>query len=239
MRTVNHRKSKSDCWKPIDQTAFPLPKRLIFWGGTGQAKAMRPVVEYYGSRVVAVVDRTCGLTPPFEDVPLVHESEFDGWLASALRAGLGFCLTIGNPHGRVRLALHRKLIALGLAPATVIHPTAWIAPNASIGAGAQIQAQAVVEAEVQLGRQCIVNTRAGVDHECHLADGVEIAPGATLCGLVRAGVNAWVGAGATVLPRISIGSDAVVGAGAVVIRDVAAGITVAGVPAKQMAKKRT
>ena len=95
-------------------------------------------------------------------------------------------------------------------------------------------AGAIVNPEARLGRQCIINTKASVDHECVLDDGVELAPGATLCGIVHLGINAWVCTGATVLPRINIGADAIVGAGAVVIRDVPTGVTVVGVPAKRI-----
>jgi len=49
---------------------------------------------------------------------------------------------------------------------------------------------------------------------------------------VQIGRNVWIGAGALVLPGISIGDDAIIGAGSVVTRDVAAGTTVYGNPAR-------
>jgi maltose O-acetyltransferase len=49
---------------------------------------------------------------------------------------------------------------------------------------------------------------------------------------VTIGRNVWIGGGAIVLPGVTIGDDAIVGAGSVVTRDVPAGATVAGNPAR-------
>lgn len=215
-----------------------LPPKVILWGGTGQAKVVRPIIEYYGSKVVAVFDDTPNLPPPFADVPIYLGREgFGRWIQTRNRAELGFCIAIGNPHGRVRIKLHDWLVSEGLRPISVAHPTAHIAANATIGPGAQILAGAIVAEEACLGRQVIINTKASVDHECRLEDGTEVAPGATLCGLVTLQVNAWIGAGATVLPRRTIGADAIVGGGALVNRDVPPGTTVVGVPARPLSKK--
>jgi sugar O-acyltransferase (sialic acid O-acetyltransferase NeuD family) len=221
---------------PLMQGIAP---EVLLWGGTGQAKVVRPIIEHYGSRVVAVFDDTPSLPPTFSDVPLFHGwAAFQRWIVQRDRSRLGFCVAIGNPHGRVRLALSEKLKAEGLRCIPVIHPHACIEPNAMIGEGCQIHAGAIVGAEVRLGRQCIINTKASVDHECVLEDGVEIAPGATLCGLVCVQVNGWVCAGATILPRLTIHADAVVGAGAVVTRDVPPGTTVIGVPAALKSRRQ-
>jgi acetyltransferase-like isoleucine patch superfamily enzyme len=54
-------------------------------------------------------------------------------------------------------------------------------------------------------------------------------------GDVRIGEGALIGIGAVVLPRVSIGAWSTVGAGAVVTKDVPAGTTVVGVPARAAA----
>jgi len=211
-----------------------FPPKVIFYGGSGQAKVVRPIVEYYGSNLVAVFDDTPNLKKPFPDVPLYIGNELKEWVQTQKKSELGFCVCIGNPYGRARIKLHHELEEEGLTPITLAHPTAFISQNAKIGVGSQIMAGSIIGPEVELGQDCIINTNANVDHESFLESGVEIAPGATLCGLVNVGVNGWVGAGATVLPRIQIGSDAIVGAGAVVTKNVERGQTVVGIPAKPL-----
>jgi maltose O-acetyltransferase len=52
---------------------------------------------------------------------------------------------------------------------------------------------------------------------------------------VRIGADVWIGGGAILLPGVTIGDGAVIGAGSVVTRDVGAGQTVAGNPARPLA----
>jgi len=95
-------------------------------------------------------------------------------------------------------------------------------------------AGAIIQPEAIIGKSCIINTKASVDHECVLEDGVEIAPGATLCGSIHVGKCAWVASGATVLPFLKIGENSIVGAGAVVTKNVPANQIVVGIPAKKL-----
>jgi acetyltransferase-like isoleucine patch superfamily enzyme len=60
-----------------------------------------------------------------------------------------------------------------------------------------------------------------------------MAPGSLLCGVVDVGKRSWIGAGSVVRDHIHIGEDAVVGLGSVVVKDVPAGRTVYGNPAKE------
>ena len=53
----------------------------------------------------------------------------------------------------------------------------------------------------------------------------------------RVGKGASIGSGAVILCGVTIGAGALIGAGAVVTRDVASGSTVAGNPARLLARK--
>ena len=80
-----------------------------------------------------------------------------------------------------------KLEARGLAPLTLVHDRAWVADSAELGTEAQVLAMSAVCEEARIGRQTILNTRAPVDHDCVLGDGVHVMPGAVLAGEVHVG----------------------------------------------------
>lgn len=54
---------------------------------------------------------------------------------------------------------------------------------------------------------------------------------------VTIGTDVWIGGGAILLPGVSVGDGAIIGAGSVVTRDVAAGQTVVGNPARPMGER--
>lgn len=213
---------------------LPTPPRnpIVFWGATGQSLVLEELVASLGYQLVALLDRNPELLSPFPNVPLFHsEAALQHWRSG--RTGPDFALVaVGGANGLTRLELLERLVVLGFEIPIAIHPRAQVSPSARLGVGCQVLAGANLAARVQLGRAVIVNHLANVDHECVLGDGVHVAPGATLCGCVQVAEGAFIGAGAVVLPRLRLGRNAVVGAGAVVTRDVPAGATVRGNPAR-------
>lgn len=66
----------------------------------------------------------------------------------------------------------------------------------------------------------------------HPRDAATRQQGLELGKPVSIGKDVWIGGGAILLPGVTVGDDAVIGAGSVVTRDVMAGCTVAGNPAR-------
>jgi sugar O-acyltransferase (sialic acid O-acetyltransferase NeuD family) len=155
------------------------------------------------------------------------------YLAAFYSDGIRYVhVAIGDNAAREKVA--DVLDKMGFVAVTVQHPMAVIEEGVQIEGGTFLAAGSVVGARAQIGRGCIINTGASVDHDCRLEPFVHVCPGARLAGTVQVGTRAFIGAGATVIPNMTIGADAIVGAGAVVIRPVSAGCTVVGNPARML-----
>lgn len=141
-----------------------------------------------------------------------------------------FHIAIGHNENRARCYTAGR--ASRRTPRTIIHPDATISLMAEIGAGSFVAARAVVAPAARVGEGVILNHGSVVDHDCVVGDFTHLAPLAVLGGGVKVGRLVLVGAGAIVLPGHTIGDGATIGAGAVVTHDVAAGITVTGIPAR-------
>ena len=86
--------------------------------------------------------------------------------------------------------------------------------------------------EVSIGEGAQIGPAVQIYAADHPRDPAQRREGWEFGRPVRIGRYAWIGGGAIILPGISIGDDAVIGAGSIVTRDVPAGATVVGNPAR-------
>lgn len=181
--------------------------------------------------VDGIVDPKIQLPSTVRDVRVVSSSYLDTLEKSLIRLVNGLGVGGGTSP---RNDLFSRYESLGFSFCGFIHPTAIISPNSYLSQDSQVLAGAVVQCNATINENSVLNTGCVVEHDCVIGKGSFIGPGAVLSGGVIAGSAAFVGAGATVLPGISLGSRCVIGAGAVVTRDVPAGVTVAGNPAREL-----
>lgn len=110
--------------------------------------------------------------------------------------------------------------------------------NIKLGTGVFLNFNCVIldVVEVEIGDGTQIGPAVQIYAADHPRDPVQRRSGLELGRPVRIGSNVWIGGGAIILPGISIGDDAIIGAGAVVTRDVPAGMTAVGNPARQVGR---
>lgn len=106
--------------------------------------------------------------------------------------------------------------------------------NIRIGAGAFLNFNCVIldVVSVVIGEGTQIGPAVQIYAAGHPRDPAARRAGLELGRPVRIGRNVWIGGGAILLPGVTIGDDAIIGAGSVVTRDVPAGVTVVGNPAR-------
>jgi len=141
-----------------------------------------------------------------------------------------YVIGIGAP--TARKAIDELMTGTGRRAATLVHPSAVVGGENRLGEGTVICSHVSVTTNVSTGRHVQLHVNCTVGHDAALASYVTVLPGATVAGRVVLEEGVTVGTNAAVIQGIRVGALAIVGAGAAVVRDVAAGVTAVGVPAR-------
>ena len=143
-----------------------------------------------------------------------------------------FFVGIGDNYIRERL--QEKLTNLGATIPKLIHPTTVIGRDVYIGEGTVVMPGAIINCSTKIGKGCIINTSATIDHDNLIEDYVHISPGVNLAGTVKVGKSTWIGIGSVIIHNISICERCTIGGGSVVIRDIISSGIYLGVPANEI-----
>jgi sugar O-acyltransferase (sialic acid O-acetyltransferase NeuD family) len=202
-------------------------RRLLVYGAGGHGKVVADVGRSIGFACAGFLD-----DDPAKDGTSFFGARVMTWARFQREAWVDAMVALGIGDNAARERCFDRIRAAGHSVATLVHESAIVAPSAQLGPGTVVMALAAVNPDAVVGEGAILNTGSVVEHDCRLGRFVHLSPNAALGGRVSIGDRTHLGLGAVALPGLRIGSDIRVGAGAVVIRDVADGLTLAGVPAR-------
>ena len=203
-------------------------------GSSGQAKVIIDLVEKEGRyKIVGLIDaaRSIGDSTLGYSV-LGREIDLP---ALIVEYGLkGILIAIGDNSVRAIVAATILELCPNLPFVTAVHPSASIGKQTTLGPGTVVMAAAVVNPCCQVGRFCIVNTKASLDHDSVMEDFSSLAPGVTTGANCRIGTYSAVSIGAVLRHGITIGEHSVIGGGSYVTKDVEPFSIAFGTPARKI-----
>lgn len=146
-------------------------------------------------------------------------------------------LAIANSIVREKLA--RRCEQEGVAFWHVHAENVVVLDEVELGKGSILSPFVTLTSNIKIGSHFHANLYSYVEHDCQIGDYVTFAPGACCNGNVLIEDHVYIGAGAIIRQGqpgkpLVIGRGAVVGMGAIVTRDVPAGVTVVGNPARPL-----
>ena len=127
-----------------------------------------------------------------------------------------------------------RLAAAHLSFPLLVHPEVALRPEQrlTLGEGCLVQRGCILTCDITLGRFVLLNLGCTVGHDAVLEDFCSLMPHVNVGGGAHLETGAYLGTNATVIHLVRVGAHTTVGAGAVVVRNLPAGITAVGVPAR-------
>jgi sugar O-acyltransferase (sialic acid O-acetyltransferase NeuD family) len=128
---------------------------------------------------------------------------------------------------KLRIKLYDSLKSAGFNLPTIISPTAHVSTHAVLGEGTIVMHGTIINARASIGRNCIINSRALVEHDVQIGDHCHVATAVVVNGGVFVGTGSFIGSNSAIRQSVKIGEHCVIGMGEVVKSDCTAGQTLA------------
>ncbi len=206
-------------------------ENIAILGAGGLAREVACICEEIGCKDIILLDK--GVKEPNIRFQVLDE----GRAEELNNEGFKFVVAVGDNKLRKKIVnKHKDKVNF----TNIIHPDSNYQGEKlhnKLGIGNIITQNTVITDNVEIGNFCIFNLSCTVGHDCIVEDFVTISPGANISGNVHLKKGAYIGTGSSIVQgepdnKITVGSWSTVGLSSAVTRDVEAGVTVMGNPAK-------
>ena len=216
-------------YKNMQQKLRPL----IILGAGRHAVSVANVAMSAGYDIALFIDqnkkgsRLLGVKIIGDISELINNSEFD------------YSIAVGDNFLRERIFNELLKRYSHLRFPYLVHQSAVVSHFSKMGDGVVVMPNAIIGPNSAVGKFCLVNTQASIDHDCVMSDFSSLAPGAITGGNVSIGQRSAISIGAVVKDGIKIGNDNVLGANSYLDKDLGSNCVAYGTPARVIRSRET
>lgn len=205
-------------------------KNIVVIGAGGHAVSVANVIQTTNYKLKGFVDRNRTGETLLGHTIYGDESEF-------FDDDFCFFVAIGTNFLREHVAA-RLIECVGHERLPwIAHASSSLGVNSSVGPGTVVMPNVTVGPNTKIGRFCLLNTNASIDHDSVMQDYASLAPGVHTGGNVRIEERSAISIGTTVRHGIRIGADTVIGAASYVHEDIGSNAVAYGIPAKTIRRR--
>lgn len=195
-------------------------EKIVILGMGGHAKSIIDAIESQNSyEIVGCVVNETSIHTEEKDYPVIgRDEDMQNLFQQGIRnvaLGIGF---LGK--SKVREKLYFQLKEIGYSFPIICDPSAIISKSVEIGEGTFIGKGAIINTGAVIGRMCIINTGSIIEHGCQVDEFSHISVGTVLCGEVKVGKAAFIGANSTIIQGKEIESNCIIGAGETIKKNI-------------------
>ena len=188
-----------------------LKKNIVLVGGGGHCISVIDIIENGNEyNILGILDSNVS-----ENNILGYKVlGGDNLIPKLVNENTYFLITVGQIKSfSIRKNIAKNLTENNAKLATVISCLAYVSKHAQIEEGTIIMNHAVVNAKSKIGKNCIINTKANIEHGVSIGEFCHISTCAVVNGESVIGKGTFIGSNATISNNILIKDNSIISAG--------------------------
>lgn len=210
-----------------------MKKEIILIGGGGHCKSCIDVIENENKfNIAGIVDIKDKLFQKVLNYEIIASDEN---LEELVKKYEYFFITIGQIKSvEKRIEKYKFLKSFNVKFPVIISPLAYVSKYSFIDEGTIIMHKVFINTNVSIGKNCIINTGAIIEHGSKVGDNCHISTGSIVNGECNVGDGTFIGSNSVILNNINIFKNTIIGAGSVVEKSINESGVYVGNPAKKI-----
>lgn len=188
---------------------------ILLFGGGGHCRSVIDVIEQEGKyKIAGIIDDLKDKGSAVLGYEVVGRDGDINEMSEKYRYAI---VTVGQiQSAEVRIKLYSKLKYAGFKLPVVVSPRAYVSKHAEIGEGTVVMHDVLINAGVRIGSNCIINTKALIEHDSVIGNHTHVSTGGIVNGSVVVNDEVFLGSNATTKESTVIDKGRFIRAGSVV-----------------------